>query len=59
MVKPKVTDQQKCSECGAALEMGYGLAGGGMGSYLYCPVHGVLEKWEEPEVEQEPPKDSK
>ena len=51
MPKPEVTKKQKCSECGAELEMGYGLAGGGMGPYLYCPTHGILEKWDDPEME--------
>ena len=25
-----------CEKCGGELEMGYGLAGGGIGPYLYC-----------------------
>lgn len=25
-----------CPKCGAELEMGYGLAGGGMGPYVFC-----------------------
>lgn len=30
-------------------EVGYGLAGGGMGPYHYCPECGrLLEKWPEP-----------
>jgi len=49
--KPKITNDQKCSVCGVDLEMGYGLAGGGIGPYLYCPEHGVLEKWDDPEME--------
>jgi hypothetical protein len=29
-------------------EVGFGLAGGGYGSYLYCPECGlVLQKWQE------------
>lgn len=27
-----------CQFCRAPLEMGYGLAGGGMGPYMYCPT---------------------
>ena len=27
-----------CPKCGGELEVGYGLAGGGMGSYQYCPT---------------------
>lgn len=57
MPKATSTDQQKCSVCGRDLEMGYGLAGGGMGPYLYCEEHGIIEKWGDPELE-EPPKDS-
>jgi len=26
-----------CPKCGAELEQGYGLAGGGMGPYEFCP----------------------
>jgi hypothetical protein len=26
-----------CPKCGTELEMGYGLAGGGIGPYEYCP----------------------
>jgi hypothetical protein len=34
----------KCPECGAQLESGYGMAGGGMGVYEYCEKHGVITK---------------
>lgn len=27
----------RCQHCQTELEMGYGLAGGGMGPYMYCP----------------------
>lgn len=30
-------DSGRCKNCGAQLEAGYGLAGGGMGPYMYCP----------------------
>lgn len=26
-----------CAGCGTPLESGYGMAGGGMGPYMYCP----------------------
>lgn len=28
--------ERKCPKCGAELEFGYGLAGGGIGPYEYC-----------------------
>ena len=60
MPKPEATDQQKCSVCGRNLEMGYGLAGGGMGPYLYCDAHGVVAKFADPEMnsEDKPVKDT-
>lgn len=48
-ISPAATDEQKqnlaplldfCPTCGAATEFGYGLAGGGMGVYVYCPTDG-------------------
>ncbi len=33
-----------CPTCGKELEAGYGMAGGGMGVYMYCPDHGILSK---------------
>lgn len=30
----------KCPLCGSPLESGYGLAGGGIGVYFYCPKKG-------------------
>jgi hypothetical protein len=29
-----------CPKCGTELERGYGLAGGGIGPYEYCPKDG-------------------
>ena len=40
----------KCPKCGKELEMGYGLAGGGIGAYEYCPQHGIVNKWLDPEL---------
>jgi len=38
--------------CGAEIEQGYGLAGGGCGFYTYCPkCEIVLDKWQDPEME--------
>ena len=38
------------------LEMGYGLAGGGIGAYAYCTREGCdyFEKWPDPEYEHSP-----
>jgi hypothetical protein len=33
-----------CPTCGKELEAGYGMAGGAMGVYMYCPEHGILSK---------------
>ena len=30
-------DRNQCPHCGTELEAGYGLAGGGMGVYTFCP----------------------
>ena len=29
-----------CEKCGKEMEMGYGLAGGGIGPYFYCTTEG-------------------
>lgn len=35
--------------CGTPKEMGYGLAGGGIGPYMYCPKCGIVtDKSQEP-----------
>lgn len=39
---------EKCPKCLSPLEMGYGLAGGGIGPYMYCPNHGVVHKSQDP-----------
>lgn len=41
---PDGTNTETCPHCGARLEIGYGLAGGGMGTYFYCDAHGVICK---------------
>ena len=33
-----------CPVCGKELEAGYGMAGGGMGVYMYCFEHGIYSK---------------
>jgi len=44
----------KCPKCGTELEMGYGLAGGGIGAYEYCPECGeITDKWLDPEMEDD------
>lgn len=32
--------QRDCPECDGPLELGYGLAGGGMGTYVFCQREG-------------------
>jgi hypothetical protein len=32
-----IDQNHKCQHCGTLLEAGYGLAGGGIGPYMYCP----------------------
>lgn len=43
---------QKCPKCGAETEMGYGLAGGGIGVYEYCTNSKCdhFDKWPDPEL---------
>ena len=37
-----------CPKCSTPTEMGYGLAGGGIGPYTYCPkCEMVIQKWQE------------
>ncbi len=47
-------EKQQCIHCGTDLEMGYGMAGGGMGPYLYCPNENckepTFEKFQDPEM---------
>lgn len=45
-----VSGEPRCPQCGKVLEMGYGMAGGGIGAYEYCPEHGVIDKWPDPEL---------
>ena len=35
-------DTGKCPKCAGETEEGYGLAGGGMGSYTYCERCGII-----------------
>lgn len=46
---PPIKDQTHCDQCGAELEFGFGLAGGGYGTYLYCDEHGIVAKDNEDE----------
>lgn len=46
--KPPRSDG-KCQYCGGETDMGYGLAGGGMGPYTYCSSCGkICDKMEDP-----------
>jgi hypothetical protein len=46
-----MTGEPKCPDCGGDIDMGYGLAGGGIGAYEYCTVcHRVIDKWPDPEL---------
>jgi hypothetical protein len=43
--------RQQCPQCGADLVMGYGLAGGGIGPYLYCDDCGeYFDKFQDPDA---------
>jgi hypothetical protein len=43
----------ECPDCKVPAEMGYGLAGGGIGAYSYCPQCGkLLAKTQDPENEE-------
>lgn len=35
-------DTGKCPNCAGETEMGFGLAGGGYGTYTYCPACGIV-----------------
>lgn len=38
-----LVQSDRCPKClSTNLEMGYGLAGGGMGPYSYCPTCGIV-----------------
>jgi hypothetical protein len=41
---------ETCPKCKNLLEMGFGLAGGGYGPYLFCETcQEIVEKWPDPE----------
>lgn len=43
-------DDGKCQYCGGETDMGYGLAGGGIGAYTFCTACGkITEKWQDSE----------
>jgi hypothetical protein len=43
-----------CPKCGGEADMGYGLAGGGIGSYTYCLRCDYFQKFpEDPQLQQE------
>ena len=39
---PNIPDVDKCPKCNVYGESGYGLAGGGIGVYTYCPECGMI-----------------
>ncbi len=41
---PDIAEQEgdTCPKCGGELDMGYGMAGGGMGVYEYCTECGAI-----------------
>ena len=45
-----------CEKCGNEMEMGYGLAGCGIGPYFYCTTEGCdgFKKFQDPEMETPP-----
>jgi hypothetical protein len=45
-----------CPKCGAQLEQGYGLAGGGIGPYEYCSSEqcDYFLKFPDPEMDEPP-----
>jgi len=46
---PPISEQTHCDKCGHELQYGFGLAGGGYGTYLYCEEHGIVAKDNESE----------
>ena len=48
-----------CKKCGKEMQVGYGLAGGGIGMYFYCETKGCDEfvKFQDPEMDK--PNDKK
>jgi hypothetical protein len=50
-----------CPKCGSKTEMGYGLAGGGIGPYVFCTREGCdhFEKFQDPETDDPPPEPPK
>lgn len=49
----KVHDLEKCPDCGGWIEVGYGLMGGGMGMYKWCPEEKCRWMWKELETEED------
>ena len=45
-----------CPKCNSELEMGYGLAGGGIGPYVYCSNEqcDYFEKFQDHEMDNKP-----
>jgi hypothetical protein len=39
-----------CDECKVEMDSGYGLAGGGLGPYFYCPKCYKFIKFQDPEM---------
>lgn len=51
-LNPSIDDDFPPKECGAETEMGYGLAGGGIGPYVYCTQCDYFVKSQDPEMEE-------
>jgi transcription elongation factor Elf1 len=47
-------DIEKCPTCGQETHVGFGLAGGGYGSYVYCDDCGIISKTQETEAVASP-----
>ena len=50
-----------CPKCGSETEMGYGLAGGGIGPYVFCSNTecDYFEKFQDAEMDAPPPEPPK
>ena len=49
MTDVPVTDEA-CPTCRGPIYVSYGLAGGGIGTYLYCDSCGIIDKFPDPEL---------
>jgi transcription elongation factor Elf1 len=46
-------NSDKCPTCGKETQVGFGLAGGGYGAYVYCEDCGIISKTQENETEKQ------